>query len=67
MTCPIVEQAELTVSTALLLVSALRKLRRMSRRCTKCAQRATCPEVDYYRTAIDTAIKEVEAEWEKFA
>ena len=61
--CPIVEQAELVSGIAKSLLSQLRKLRYLERRCKTCPKRDTCDQRTYWSQHIDAAITAVAQDW----
>lgn len=61
--CQVVEQAELVAATALTLVQRVRKLRRLQGRCTMCRHSGKCADLLAWRTAIDSAVRELIDEW----
>ena len=62
-TCPIVVEARGVLDTVHDLHRAIRKLRRSTQRCLTCPERVSCPTMSYFAQAVDTAIRELRAEW----
>jgi hypothetical protein len=62
-TCPILLEARDVLEKAHDLHRAIRKLRRSTQRCITCPEKAECPTVIYFASAVDTAIREVRQEW----
>jgi hypothetical protein len=62
-TCPILLEARDVLEKANGLHRAIRKLRRSTQRCLTCPEKAECPTLSYFASAVDTAIREVRQEW----
>jgi hypothetical protein len=62
-TCPILLEARDVLEKANDLHRAIRKLRRSTQRCLTCPEKAECPTLSYFASAVDTAIREVRQEW----
>jgi hypothetical protein len=62
-TCPILLEARDVLDKAHDLHRAIRKLRRSTQRCVTCPEKAECPSLSYFASAVDTAIRELRQEW----
>ena len=62
-TCPILIEARGVLDKAYDLHRAIRRLRRSTQRCVTCPERSACPTTHYFAQAVDTAIRELRAEW----
>jgi hypothetical protein len=62
-TCPILLEARDVLEKTNDLQRAIRKLRRSTQRCLTCPEKAECPTLSYFASAVDTAIREVRQEW----
>ncbi len=62
-TCPILLEARGVLDKAHDLHRAIRRLRRSTQRCLTCPERTGCPTMSYFSQAVDTAIRELRAEW----
>lgn len=62
-TCPILLEARDVLDKAHDLHRAIRKLRRSTQRCVTCPEKAECPSLSYFSSAVDTAIRELRQEW----
>jgi hypothetical protein len=62
-TCPILLEARKVLDKAHDLHRAVRRLRRSTQRCLTCPERSACPTMSYFAEAVDTAIRELRAEW----
>jgi hypothetical protein len=62
-TCPILLEAKAVFAQAQDLHKAVRRLRRSTQRCPTCPEKAECPTLSYFAEAVDTAIRELRAEW----
>ena len=61
--CAVAAQAKLVITDAKSLVTNLRRLRTMEKRCTRCERRESCDQRTYWNQYIDTAIREVAMDW----
>lgn len=62
-TCPIMLEARQVLEKTHDLHRAIRKLRRSTQRCPTCPERAECPTMIYFATAVGDAIREIRQEW----
>lgn len=61
--CPTLAEARNVLDRTNDLQRAIRRLKWSTQRCQTCPERAVCPTTSYFLQAVDTAIRELRAEW----
>jgi hypothetical protein len=61
--CPILLEARELLEKTKDLQRAIHKIKRSTQRCLTCPERSECPTMTYLARAVDTAIRELRAEW----